>query len=262
MLDSAFDLPLVVTGLAIIGGLCAFAIAGLLGVRRHLLPRLGIRPEDSEFTGAMVQAIMVFYGLAVALIAVSVWQNYSDVSRIVSEEATTLAALYRDVSGYPDPIRGALRDSLRDYVENVIEEAWPIQHAGGIPTGGVERMNAFQAILIAFEPGTDGQESLHSEALRAYNQMIHARRLRLDATLGGLPGLLWVVIVAGALISLCSTFFFAVADVRLHAILVVLLASFVGLVIFMIFALDRPFRGDLGIPPDAYRLVYDQLMRR
>jgi hypothetical protein len=48
---------------------------------------------------------MVFYGLAVALIAVSVSQPYTDVSKLVSLEATALASLYRDVSGYPEPVR-------------------------------------------------------------------------------------------------------------------------------------------------------------
>jgi len=65
----------------------------------------------------------------------------------------------------------------------------------------------------------------------------------------------------GAFISLSSSFFFKVEDARLHIIEVVLLAVFIGLVIFMIFALDRPFRGDLGVRADPYQLIYDQLMR-
>jgi hypothetical protein len=36
---------------------------------------------------------------------------------------------------------------------------------------------------------------------------------------------------------------------------------FIGLVIFMTFALDRPFRGDLGVRPDPYQLIYDHLMK-
>ena len=48
---------------------------------------------------------------------------------------------------------------------------------------------------------------------------------------------------------------------RLHIIEVLLLAIFIGLVIFMILSLDRPFRGDLGIRADPYQLVYDQLMK-
>jgi len=50
-------------------------VVGLLVVRRRVLPRLRIHIEDSEFSGSLVQSIMVFYGLAVALIAVSVSQT-------------------------------------------------------------------------------------------------------------------------------------------------------------------------------------------
>ena len=261
MIEFLFDMPLVVTGPAIIGSLCLFAVVGLLVVRRRVLPRLHIQAGDSHFTGTMVHSVMVFYGLAVALIAVNVLETYTDVSKIVSGEATALAALYRDVSSYPKPTRMELQNELRDYVEYVIQEAWPLQRRGQVPGGGVERMNRFQAILLAFEPATEGQKILHGETVSAYNQMIQARRLRLDAVNIGLPAVMWAVIVAGAFISLCVSFFFKVEDARLHGILVTLLAGFIGLLIFMTFALDRPFRGDLGLPPDPYQLVFDQLMK-
>ena len=92
----------------------------------------------------MLQAVMVFYGLALALIAVSVWQSYSDGAKILSHEATALAALYRDVSSYPEPIRPQLQKGLRDYVDQIIHQAWPIQQRGQAPTQGVELMNRFQ----------------------------------------------------------------------------------------------------------------------
>jgi hypothetical protein len=261
MLESLFDLPLLVTGPGIILSLCLFAIGGLLLVRRRVLPRLRIHDEDAHFSGAMVHSVMVFYGLALALIAVNVFETYSDVSKIISQEATASALLYRDVSGYPEPIRSQLQKELRGYVDYVIHEAWPLQQRGQVPSGGVERMNRFQDILIAFEPATEGQKLLHAEALRAYNNMIQARRLRLDAVGIGLPGVMWIVILVGAVISLSASFFFKVEDVRLHGILVTLLAMFIGLVIFMTFALDRPFRGDLGVRPEPYQLIYDHLMK-
>jgi hypothetical protein len=34
-----------------------------------------------------------------------------------------------------------------------------------------------------------------------------------------------------------------------------------GMAIFLIFAFDRPFRGELGLRPDSYQLIYDQLMK-
>jgi len=261
MFDSIFDLPLVVVGLAILILLCVFALSGLAIFSRYILPRLKLGPEESVFTSAMMQAVMVFYGLAVALIAVSVWQTHTDAAQTISREATALGALYREVSGYPEPVRSQLQHFLREYVDYVIHEAWPQQRHGQIPSGGVGKVNDFEAKLVTFEPATEGQKILHAETLRAYSEMIEARRLRLDAVLTGLPGVLWFVIVIGALLSLGSTFFFQVEDALLHKIQVILLALFMGLIIFMIFALDRPFRGDLGLQPDPYQLIYDQLMK-
>src|SRR6267142_3359786 len=77
MFESLFDVPLVIAGPAIIGSLCLFAISGLLLVRRRVLPRLRIHDEDSHFSGAMVHSVMVFYGLALALIAVNVFETYA-----------------------------------------------------------------------------------------------------------------------------------------------------------------------------------------
>ena len=261
MFDFLFDLPLVITASVIIATLWLFAIVGLLLVRRHVLPRLRIHHEDSELTATVVLSIMAFYGLAMALIAVSVFETYSDVSKIIAQEASELSALYRDASSYPEPIRPLLQKELRDYAQYVIHEAWPAQQRGQVAAGGSAMLNRFQDTLVSFEPVSEGQKLLHSEALRAYNEMIKARILRLDAVDTGLPRVMWVVIVAGALLSLSSTFFFKVEHTHLQGIQVLLLATFIGLVIFMIVALDRPFRGELGLPPEPYQLVYDQLMK-
>ena len=111
----------------------------------------------------------------------------------------------------------------------VIREAWPLQRVGKVPKGGVELMNRFQATLIAFEPAAESQKLLHAETLRAYNEMIKARRLRLDAVGTGLPVVMWAVIVIGAFIGLSASFFFRVEDARLQGLQALLLATFVGL---------------------------------
>lgn len=261
MFEFIFDLPLLISGPLIVGLLCVFAIGGLVVVRRRVLPHLRVHAQDSEFTGAMIQCVMVFYGLAVALIAVNVSQTYSDVSKIVSGEASALNALYRDVTSYPEPIRMELQRDLRDYTDQVIHVAWPLQRRGKTPTEGFAHMTRFQSALNHFEPATEGQKILHAETLRAYNLLIQARRMRLDAASTNLPTVMWGVVIAGAFISLTASFFFKVEETRLQGILVTLLAVFIGLVIFMTVALDRPFRGDLGISSQPYQLIYDQLMK-
>ena len=263
MLDFLFDQPLWLVGPGLVLAMCALALLGLRLVRACVLTRLRIAVHDSEFVGTIVQSVMVCYALAVALIAVKVWETHSETSQTVSAEAAATAAFYRDVSNYPEPLRGELQAGVRDYVEYVIRDAWPAQRDGRMPPyGGVKRMDEVQGLLVRFEPATQGQMAYHQETWRAFNRLIELRRLRLDAVSGGLPMAMWMVVLLGAAIGLSTTFFFRVEDVRLHTTLVLLLAAFIALVVFVIFAMDRPFRGDVGIGPDSFQLVLDQLMKR
>ena len=255
-----FDLPLILTGPALIAILVGASYAGLNWFRKHQLPRLRFGDADVGFGAAMLGSIMVFYGLATALTAVQVWESYDNVKEITEQEASSLATLYRNVSQYPDPVRSALREQVRAYTYQVIHESWPLQRRGRIPMEGVRSLDQLQSLLVRFEPTTEAQKGLALETLASYDRMMEAHRMRLDSVERKLPGILWLVIVLGAFISLVSSFYFPVQDERVHHIQVGLLAGFIGLVIFMMLALDRPYRGDLGLGPRPYEILYEQLM--
>ena len=104
-MDFLFDLPLILSGPALIAILVGLSLLGLEWFRRTQLPRLRFGEKDGDFCAAMVASIMVFYGLATALTAVNVWETYVRVEEITKQEASSLAVLYRNVSEYPDPIR-------------------------------------------------------------------------------------------------------------------------------------------------------------
>ena len=256
------DLPLIVSGPLVIGILVGVSLLGLTWFRKHQLPRLRFGDTDVEFGAAMLASIMVFYGLATALTAVQVWEAYEKVKEVNEQEASSLGAFYRNVSQYPEPLRTTLRDRIREYTHQVIHDSWPLQRRGEIPTQGVRSMDEVQAMLVTFEPKTEAEKGLALETLASYDRMMEARRMRLGSVERKLPGIIWLVIVAGAFISLISSFYFPVLDPRVHRIQVGLLAGFIGLVIFMIVALDRPYRGDLGLKPRPYELLYEQLMQR
>ena len=259
-MDFLFDLPLILTGPLLIAILIGVSLAGLSWFRKHRLPHLRFGDFDVEFGAAMLASIMVFYGLATALTAVQVWEGYERVREITEHEASSLAAFYRNVSQYPEPLRSDLREKVRAYTHQVIHESWPMQRRGLIPNEGVRFMDRIHPKLVSFEPHNEAQIGLALETLASYGRMMEARRMRLDSVERKLPGILWLMIVAGAFISLTSSFYFPVEDVRVHRAQVGLLAGFIGLVIFMIMALDRPYHGDLGLKPRPYELLYEHLM--
>jgi hypothetical protein len=257
-----FDLPLILSGPLLVAVLVGISTLGLHWFRKTQLPRLRFGDTDAEYSAAMVASIMVFYGLATALTAVNVWETYVRVEEITKQEASALAVLYRDVSQYPEPLRTVLRDEIRAYTHQVIHKSWQVQRYGQIPTEGIKSMDQLQGTLITFEPVTEAQKVLALQTLASYDRMMEARRLRLDSVERKLPGVMWMVIILGAFISLFSAYYFPVLDVRVHRAQIWLLATFIALVIFMILALDRPYRGDLGLKATPYELVYEHLMTR
>jgi hypothetical protein len=195
------------------------------------------------------------------LIAVAVWNTNSNASDLVSKEAVAIGSLYRDVSGYPPPVNEDLRSKLREYTVFVINEAWPAQKRGEGQniTTGVRLLNDFQATLYTFEPRSASQAALHNETLRAYNELIEYRRLRIDAVSGGLSTVMWAVIWVGAIISIGVAYFYNIPDLKLHAILVALMAAFLAMVLFMIVINDRPFYGRNSISSNPYQLILENM---
>jgi hypothetical protein len=261
MLDWIFSIPSFVLGFVMVGTFVGLGLAGLSLTRRWVLPWLGDLSLAGEFTATVHHGILIIYGLAVALIAVAVWENYTDATKLASGEATALAALYRDAGGYPEPVRSQLRARIRDYTAEIIHLAWPLQRSGRVPTEGVELVDGIQDEMFAFIPTGEAQGILHAEALRAFNIMVEARRLRLDAVGSALPPAMWAVVLFGGLIAMFASFLFEVRNLRLQRLVIALLASVLGLLVFMIVRYDYPFRGTHGISSESYELVFDHLMK-
>jgi len=240
----------------------SLALIGLVLVRRFLIPRLHYHEGANDAVSGTVQAIGVFYGITVGLIAVGVWNTNSNASDLVSKEAASIGSLYRDISAYPSPLRDELHSKLKEYTLFVINDAWPAQRTGQGQNimGGVKILDDFQSKLYSFQPANASESALHSETLQGYNALLEYRHLRIDAVGGGLSMLMWSVIWVGAAISIGIAYFFNIPDFKLHAILIMLMGGFLALVLFMIVINDKPFYGASSISSDPYKLILERLM--
>jgi hypothetical protein len=210
----------------------------------------------NEMVGSALSSFFVLFGLLLGLVAVATYQNYSSVSDTVDKEASCIAALYYDFGAYPQPIRDRLRDRLREYARYTIEEGWPLQRRGIVPT----RRPQLYEILLVFEPSKSSEEIIHAETVREYNHFIEVRRSRLANVTLGLPAVLWWVVALGALLNIVLIWLQDM-EIHVHLILGGVLASVLALVIFLIAALDNPFRGEVSVGPDSIALVYETIMK-
>jgi Protein of unknown function (DUF4239) len=253
-----YDIPV----LALIG-LFALVFVGLCWLGTILIspiiaPRFHGKTNLNEVLGDYLQYFGVIYGLLLGLLAVATYQNHTDVEKAVASEASALAALYRDISAYPEPDRSELKALIKEYTRSTIEDAWPLQRQG-IDPWKVNRAAPLHSRLATVEPQTEGHKALHNAALRQFNDFFEARRLRLFYVTAGIPPIMWYTVAVGALINMVLIWIF---DLRLgtHLLLGGVISFFTGTMICLIVLLDNPYRGEVGVSPYAFELIHSQMM--
>jgi hypothetical protein len=126
--------------------------------------------------------------------------------------------------------------------------------------GGEHRLNAFRQALLAFEPKSRIQEVLQREMLGHLDTMTMARQLRLLGVSESIPGVLWLIVLLGALLTIAFVWMLDMTPVS-QLVLGGAAAFFLGMLIFLIYAMDHPLKGAVGIAPNAYESVYDLVMK-
>ncbi len=237
-----------------------FFVAGSLGLVLLMRPLVSRWAENSvqwdRVLGYTGSTFGVFFSILLALVAVSVYSNYTDAHSESLAETSQIGALYRGTNGLPDQLGDQLRASLRDYVNTVIDEDWPAQRLGDIPTASTAKINGIEDLIYSFDPKTFQDSAKFSQLLATFDAFIEARRDRIDATTLQLPGLFWLVIWIGAIINAILIAMIDVDSRRLHLIMAGMLALFVALVIFLTAEMDHPYAGSISVDPgDFERLL-------
>ena len=238
------------------------SLLGLFASRPLVRRLLGPSGNCNDLVSYFFAGIGVFYGLALGLIAVATWENYTDIDGVVSTEAAALASLYRDLDGYPQPMRGRLEGMMRDYTRLVIDREWPSHKKGDALEDGDAKLDQLEDEVMNFEPTKEREKIVQAAVLHSLDTVQEQRRLRLQAVPTGLPAALWSVVLVGALLNIVLTYLFWTDNLVMHAVLVAMLAIFIGLLVFLTAAMDNPFRGEFSISSEAFQGVLENVMRR
>lgn len=253
-----YDIPNWLLALLMVSAAVAASLAGLFATRpaaRRITKSSG---EYNDVVSWIFAGVGVFYGLALGLIAVATWEDFSGVDDRVSREAASIAALYDDIDAYHGPRRAKLEDDLRAYVRSIIEVDWPAHRRGEINEEGTRALARIEDDLMAFEPTSEREKIGHAEVIRSFAAIVEARRLRIVSVSTALPAALWAVVLIGAVLNILPLYLLWVENRTLHALLVANFAAFLALLIFLTAAMDNPFRGEFSVSPD----VFEELLKR
>jgi uncharacterized SAM-binding protein YcdF (DUF218 family) len=90
-----YDLPRLVGTLLFSAVFVGFTWMGLVLIRPWVRRHAAAQPDWNALIGAILAAFVVFYGITLALISISSYQNFAAANQVVTREATSPATRSR-----------------------------------------------------------------------------------------------------------------------------------------------------------------------
>lgn len=233
----------------------AFSVAGLLATRKWMRG-MHFQHSYNDIVGFYLAGISVLYGVTLGLFAIGAWTTFTETQTKVAREAAVLSSLYRSLGRLPEPARSQLQGDLQDYTHRVIYVGWPEQQRGILPLENRAALEKLQSDFQSFDPANEAQKVLESDISHEFEALEEARSIRLDSVSDELPPQLWTLILIGALICIIVTWYFHIESLQMHIWMTILMAGLLGLMIFIIAALDNPYRGAISVSPEPLVRVY------
>ena len=242
-----------VSGLFAISLFMLVSVAGLVMVQRLVSTEL--RKQHNDVAGFIYAVLGIAYAVLLGLVLVAVWEQFQVATNTAEREADELAEIFWLGHRLPPPEGHRLQELSRSYARVVVEEEWPMLARGESSPRAWDLIDEIRLTVQDLNPDTDAEQVLYDQGLERVHDLADARRDRLVEAREGIPNILWVVLVVGAIVTVGFTYLFGLEDTTTHTLMVALLALVIGLVLFTIGSLEYPFSGDARLGPEAFELV-------
>ena len=237
-------------GIVVVSVADAVAVAGLILVQR-LIP-FSVRESHNDTTATMFGALYVVYGLMVGFSAFLVAGQFDTAQKTVESEAGSVEEIYHLAERLPEPERQKIQGLAESYARTVVEQGWPMMTRGRSSERAAEIADELRRGVMGLDPKAGAEQEVYAQGLTLVQDLDEYRALRLLEVREGIPDILWVVLLVGAVITTGCTYLFGMRTPGLHVAMVVAFTTVLVLVLFTIRALEYPFDGLVQVGPDAF----------
>jgi hypothetical protein len=231
----------------------ALSVGGMVLIQR-LVPTV-LRSQHNEVVGFIYSVLGVAYAVLMGLMVVAVWEQRNAAADVADIEASSLSEVFWIAHQLPDPEGHHTQELAREYARVVVEEEWPLMKQGESSPKAWDLLDEIRDSVQRLDPSTDAQQVLFEQELERFHDLSDARRGRLLSAEEGLPTILWVVLIVGGCVVVGFTYLFGLERTSVHLLMVAALALIISLVLFIVAALDHPYKGDVRVQPDALEHV-------
>jgi hypothetical protein len=227
----------------------ALALGGFVLVRKHV--DHGALKQQHDVAGFLIAVIGVIYAVLLGFVVVVQWQSFSDAETTGGNEAAAIGNLYRDAVAL-GPAGVKLRAATGVYAREIayVEYPYMAKHETEAPTVDAARNEMWKEVRQLRAPDATAQQFVQ-QAVVDVSAATQDRRERVRESASELPISLWVVLIVGGVLTVGFCYFFSLESFAAQATMIGILATLVGIALFVILSLDFPFTGSVANGPDA-----------
>jgi hypothetical protein len=214
---------------------------------------------NNEVAGFKFSVIGVLYAVLLAYIVIVVWQDYNGTATAVRNEAKAVGDLTALSYALPDAEGNEIRTLVADYAHEVRQNEWQTM-AQGLPSATTAHALAHLTHAIFALQATQIRDPLLQQALQLLATIEDSRNERLDSANGSVPPIVWLVLVAGGLITLGYPALFGTSSIAAQILMTAALAALVALALLPAILLDFPFTGPVTLSSDAFEEALQQMV--
>jgi hypothetical protein len=242
---------------AILLGVLLVAAAGVHLTQRHW-PYTN-RREHNDVAGFIFAAVGVLYAVLLAFVVIAVWENLNTARDTTYSEANELANIYWISRSLPLPQGATIENLTLAYAHTVIDREWPLMAQRRSSPQATHLVYLIRNAVFGFSPQPGQQQALYEQAVVSVNGLAAARRDRLDSIGEMIPPLLWLALIAGAVITVGFCLLFGLPNKAAHIGMVAVLAALITISLLLIKDMEYPFAGAVRIGPDAFKVFLSRL---
>lgn len=197
--------------------------------------------------------ISVAIGIIIAFIITNEWQSYNTAANNASQEANVIYILYLSLQSLQNT--ETQQTLLKQYLCNIINIEFPALQ-NNVPPGDNAQVEALFESINSYvpDPNISNQVTLYGITVDLLNDALFLRTQRFQSSTSGIPmELLWVIVL-GFVIVIITTCLIT-GDPRSRAIMVIIVGIIYASLVFLVVALDYPFRGDFSLDASPFQFV-------
>lgn len=238
----------------VLGALLILSVAFVCGVQQFIHRRFHATDfEQHNQVGGFIIAIAgTLYAVVLGFMTVVVWQQYQTAADRVSYESAAVSDAWHTAVGFPPAVRSRLRRDMSAYTANMLRVEWPLMREGRFSVEGDRLIMDMTGVAGSYVPKNAAQTTAQSATIQSLVALHDARLRRLSSNETGMSWLGWTILGIGAAVVVTFCILFGMRNQRTHLIMTSSVTVIIVSMIVMIFELQYPFRGDLGIPPSAW----------